>query len=159
MGIKGIKWSLHKHLRNKMALSNRWEWYGTKLAVPVGHFLSLTFSPSRTRKSLEVIFIFILHSWFDAFRALDSASKPAITSNSSSSMLFWRKRWNVPLRFSSNSSMFLSARCIAARRQMLIEPYIQDTAAHRDDRAKVRGTGFVLHVCSRLYTVSLIARG
>src|SRR4030043_356328 len=50
------------------------------------------------------------------FSSTLSASKPEITSNSSSSMLPWRKRWNVPLRSSSDSSMFLSARCIAARR-------------------------------------------
>ena len=45
-----------------------------------------------------------------------SASNPEMTSNSSSSMPLWRKRWKEPLRLSSKSSMFLSARSMAARR-------------------------------------------
>ena len=44
------------------------------------------------------------------------ASKPEMTSKSSSSMPLWRKRWKEPLRLSSNSSMFLSARSMAAKR-------------------------------------------
>jgi len=47
---------------------------------------------------------------------LANASNPAITSNSSSSMPLWRTRWNLPLRSSSSSPIFLSARCMAARR-------------------------------------------
>jgi hypothetical protein len=44
------------------------------------------------------------------FSSTLSASKPEMTSTSSSSMPLWRKRWNVPLRSSSNSSIILSAR-------------------------------------------------
>lgn len=35
------------------------------------------------------------------------------------------------------------------RRQMLIEAYINDAAAHRDHSAEIRSTGFVLHVYPR----------
>jgi hypothetical protein len=48
------------------------------------------------------------------FSCMPSASRPELTSNSSWSMPLRRKRWNVPLRSSSNSSIFLSARCIVA---------------------------------------------
>ncbi len=45
-----------------------------------------------------------------------SASKPEITSNSSSSIDSCRTRRKVRFRSSKMSSMFFSARCIAARR-------------------------------------------
>jgi hypothetical protein len=56
----------------------------------VGHFFSAIFSPGRTRKSLDLIFIFkprvrIQAAFHFAFR-FDNASKPEITSNNSSSI-------------------------------------------------------------------------
>ena len=63
-----------------------------------------------------------------------SASKPEMTSNSSSSIALWRKRWNLPLRDSSNSSIFLSARCIAARR--LAFSLASDSAQARKSETK-----------------------
>src|SRR4030043_1813253 len=68
------------------------------------------------------------------FSSTLSASNPEITSNSSSSMPLWRKRWNVPLRSSSDSSMFLSARCIAARR--LAFSLARDSAHARKSETK-----------------------
>ena len=53
---------------------------------------------------------------FDHLSSVLSASKPETTSNNSSSMPLWRKRWKVRLRSSSNSLMFFSERCIAAKR-------------------------------------------
>ncbi len=44
------------------------------------------------------------------------ASKPEITSKSSSSIRSWRTRWNLLCRFANSSWIFLSARCIAERR-------------------------------------------
>ena len=63
-----------------------------------------------------------------------SASKPEMTSNSSSSMPSWRKRWNVLLSSSNSSSMFLSARCIAARR--LAFSLARDSAHARKSETK-----------------------
>ncbi|MDU9050289.1 MAG: hypothetical protein Q3M30_15700 [Candidatus Electrothrix sp. Rat3] len=33
------------------------------------------------------------------------------------------------------------------RRQLLIKPYIHDTAAYRDHRAEIRGIRLILHSC------------
>jgi hypothetical protein len=56
----------------------------------------------------------VIHLRRGCCRGATSASKREITSNSSSSMPLWRKRWNVPWGFSSNSSMF----CAFHRRQV-----------------------------------------
>ena len=54
----------------------------------------LTSSPSLTRKSFELIFISSLST--GCYRDPTSASKPEITSKSSSSMLLWRNWWKEP---------------------------------------------------------------
>ena len=56
------------------------------------------------------------NSWFSPASIQRRASKPDTTSNSSSSMVLWRNRWYLLFRSASNSSMFLSARCMAAKR-------------------------------------------
>src|SRR5271166_5818590 len=68
------------------------------------------------------------------YRDPTSASKPEITSKSSSSMPLWRNWWKERWSCSSRSLMFLSARSIAARR--LAFSLARDSAQARESEMK-----------------------